>query len=142
MFTVNSLYPLTSQNKSVRSEISYPTPPATRPPTPVGPAETSVTPRQSEDFLGTRDYLLSSHRPTLYHDHTSAHDIYTSKTIYKTHICYTMACYLTVPPYHNLYHREGGDGLYNCVHFLVAYFTHVLPFHIISGVLFSAWMYW
>ena len=57
MFTVNSLYPLTSQNTSVRSEISGPTPPATRPPTPVGPAKTSVAPRQSEGLLGTRDCL-------------------------------------------------------------------------------------
>ena len=82
MFTVNAIYPLTSQNTSVRSEISGPTPLATRSPTPVGPAETSVAPRQSEGFLGTRDYLLSSHRPTRYHYNTSAHDIYTSKTIY------------------------------------------------------------
>ena len=59
---------------------------ATSPPTPVRPAETSVAPRQSEGFLGTRDYLLSSHRPTRYHDNTSAHDIYTSKTIYDVNL--------------------------------------------------------
>ena len=64
IYTVNSQYPLTLQNTSVRSEISCPTQSATRPPTPVRPAETSVAPRQSEGFLGTRDYLLSSHRPT------------------------------------------------------------------------------
>ena len=86
IYTVNSQYPLTSQNTSVRSEISCPTPSATRPPTPVRPAETSVAPRQSEGFLGTRDYLLSSHRPMRYHDNTSAHDIYTSKTIYDVNL--------------------------------------------------------
>ena len=37
IYTVNSQYPLTSQNTSVRSEISCPTPSATRPPTPVRP---------------------------------------------------------------------------------------------------------
>ena len=47
MFTLNSQYPLTSQNTSVRSDISYPTPPAMRPPTPVGPVETSVAPRRA-----------------------------------------------------------------------------------------------
>ena len=57
IFTVNSQYPLTSQNTSVRSEISSPTPSATRLPTPVRPAETSVAPRQSEGFLGTLDCL-------------------------------------------------------------------------------------
>ena len=46
-----------SQNTSVHSEISCPTQSATRPPTPVRPAETSVAPRQSEGFLGTRDCL-------------------------------------------------------------------------------------
>ena len=46
-----------SQNTSVCSEISCPTQSATRPPTPVRPAETSVAPRQSEGFLGTRDCL-------------------------------------------------------------------------------------
>ena len=82
IYTVNSQYILTSQNTSVTSEISCPTQSATRPPTPVRPAETSDAPRQSEGFLGTRDYLLSSHRPTRYHNNTSAHDIYTSKIIY------------------------------------------------------------
>ena len=81
IYTVNSQHILTSRNTSVPSEISCPTQSATRPPTPVRPAETSVAPRQSEGFLGTRDYLLSSHRPTRYHDNASAHDIYTSKTI-------------------------------------------------------------
>ena len=85
-YTVNSQYLFTSQNRSVCSEISCPTQSATRPPTPVGPVETSVAPRQSEGFLGTRDYQLSSHRPTRYHDNTSAHDIYTSKTIYDVNL--------------------------------------------------------
>ena len=85
IYTVNSQSPLTSQNMSVHSEISCPTLSATRPPTP-SPAETSVAPRQSEGLLGTRDYLLSSHRPTRYHDNTSAHDIYTSKTIYDVNL--------------------------------------------------------
>ena len=75
-----------SQNTSVCSEIFCPTQSATRQPTPVRPAETSVAPRQSEGFLGTRDYLLASHRPTRYHDNTSAHDIYTSKTIYDVNL--------------------------------------------------------
>ena len=52
IYTVNSQYPLTLQNTSVRSEISCPTPSATRPTTPVRPAETSVALRQSEGFLG------------------------------------------------------------------------------------------
>ena len=81
IYTVNFQYLLTSQNTSIRSEISCPTQSATRPPTPVRPAETSVAPRQSEGFLGARDCLLSSHRPTRYHDNTSVHDIYTSKAI-------------------------------------------------------------
>ena len=81
IYTVNPQHILTSRNTSVPSEISCPTQSATRPPTPVRPAETSVAPRQSEGFLGTRDYLLSSHRPTCYHDNASSHDIYTSKTI-------------------------------------------------------------
>ena len=37
IYAVNSQYPLTSQNTSVRSEISCPTPSATSPPTPVRP---------------------------------------------------------------------------------------------------------
>ena len=37
IYTVNSQYPSTSQNTSVRSEISCPTQSATRPPTPVHP---------------------------------------------------------------------------------------------------------
>ena len=86
IYTDNSQYLLTSQNTSVRSEISSPTQSATRPPTSVRPAETSVAPRQSEGFLGTRECLLSSHRPTRYHDNTSAHDIYTSKTIYDVNL--------------------------------------------------------
>ena len=57
IYTVNYHYPLTSQNTSVRSEISCPPQSATRPHTPVRPAETSVAPRQSEGFLGTRDCL-------------------------------------------------------------------------------------
>ena len=84
IYTVNSQYPLTSQNTSVRSEISCPTQSATRPPTPVRPRKPLS--RQSEGFLGTRDYLLSSHRPTRYHDNTSAHDIYTSKAIYDVNL--------------------------------------------------------
>ena len=86
IYTVNSQYPLTLQNTSVRSEISCPTQSATRSRTPVRPAETSVAPRQSEGFLGTRDYLLSSHGPTRYPDNTSVHDIYTSKTIYDVNL--------------------------------------------------------
>ena len=57
IYTVNSQYPLTLQNTSVHSEISCPTQSATRPLTPVRPAETSDAPRQSEGFLRTRDCL-------------------------------------------------------------------------------------
>ena len=59
IYTVNSQYPLTSQNTFVRSEISCPTQSATRLPTPDGPAEISVVPRQSAGLLGTRDFLRS-----------------------------------------------------------------------------------
>ena len=51
IYTVNSQYILTSQNTSVPSEISCPTPSATRPPTPVCPAETSDALHQSEDVI-------------------------------------------------------------------------------------------
>ena len=59
IYTVNSQYLLTSQNRSVRSEISCPTPPATRPPTPVRPVEISDAPHQSESFLVAHHCLMS-----------------------------------------------------------------------------------
>ena len=59
IFTVNSQYLLTSQNKSIRSEISCPTQSATRPPKPVRPAEISDAPCQSESFLVVRHCLMS-----------------------------------------------------------------------------------
>ena len=58
IYTGNSQYLLTSQNTSVRSEISCPPPPATRSRTPVRPAEISDAPRQSESFLVARDCLM------------------------------------------------------------------------------------
>ena len=80
IYIVNSQYPLTLQNTSVRSEISCPTQSATRPPTPVRPAETCraapIRGLPRETWLSA-----SSHRPTRYHDNTSAHDIYTTNPI-------------------------------------------------------------
>ena len=59
IYTVNSQYLLTSQNRSVRSEISCPTQSSTMPPTPARPAEISDAPRQSESFLVARHCLMS-----------------------------------------------------------------------------------
>ena len=80
IYTVNSQYLLTSQNRSVRSEISCSTPSATRLPTPDREAEISNALHQSELPRGAS---LSDviHHPTRYYDNTSAHDIYTSNII-------------------------------------------------------------
>ena len=59
IYTVNSKYLFTSQNRSVRSKISCPTQSTTRPPTQIGPAETSVAPRQSKSFHVARHCLMS-----------------------------------------------------------------------------------
>ena len=59
IYTVNSQYPLTSQNTVVRSEISCQTQSATRFRTPVRPAEISDALRQAESFLVARDCLMS-----------------------------------------------------------------------------------
>ena len=58
-YTVNSQLLLTSQNRSVRSEISCPTQSATRSRSPVRPAEISDAPRQSESFLVVCHCLMS-----------------------------------------------------------------------------------
>lgn len=42
----------------------------------------------------------------------------------------------------NLYYRESRDGLYGTTTFLVSYSIHVIPFHIVSSVIFSSIVYW
>ncbi|XP_053377061.1 ATP-binding cassette sub-family G member 5-like [Mercenaria mercenaria] len=42
----------------------------------------------------------------------------------------------------NLYYRESRDGLYGAVTFLLAYTIHIIPFHIVSSIIFSSIVYW
>ena len=49
---------------------------------------------------------------------------------------------LAVPPLRDLYYRESGDDLYGCFEMLVSYYIHILPFNIVSSLIFSTWVYW
>lgn len=42
----------------------------------------------------------------------------------------------------DLYYRESRDGLYGTTTFLLAYAIHLIPFHIISTLIFSSVVYW
>ena len=86
IYTVNSQYPLTSQNTSICSEISCPTLSATRPPTPVRLRKPLSRRANQRASSGHVLIVMSSHMPMRYHDNTSAHDIYTSKTIYDVNL--------------------------------------------------------
>ncbi|RUS80974.1 hypothetical protein EGW08_011249, partial [Elysia chlorotica] len=46
------------------------------------------------------------------------------------------------PILRDTYYRESHDGMYSTATFLTAYYVHSLPFNIISGALFSTFLYW
>ncbi|KAK3777342.1 hypothetical protein RRG08_062507 [Elysia crispata] len=46
------------------------------------------------------------------------------------------------PVLRETYYRESHDGMYSTATFLAAYYVHCLPFNIISGTLFSTFLYW
>ncbi|GFR98648.1 ATP-binding cassette sub-family G member 5 [Elysia marginata] len=47
-----------------------------------------------------------------------------------------------IPTLRETYYRESHDGMYSIATFLAAYYVHTLPFNIISGALFSTFLYW
>lgn len=46
------------------------------------------------------------------------------------------------PTLRTVFRRESRDGLYGSTVFLLAYFAHILPFHLISTFIFCAVVHW